>query len=474
MKIFDILNYTNASDIVDKITQTKPISSTTTASELKKEWDVSKHRVITDNEFLPNKEIKNDLGEVIKTKYVNRISLPFQKLIVEKTIAFGFNNGVGLEVKSSGDEVTEEYPLIDALKKVLYKNKTSTFDKKIARDLYRSKEVAEIWYVKNSGTIHKNYGFDTTYNIGVVRISGWNENDLYPVFDAYDDLVLFARGYSLRINGDLTPVYDIWTDEEEMQVIKTASGWAINKQIPNVFKKIPIVFAEQEVNEWEDVKRDIERLELLLSRHAEINDYHASPKTFIVGDLKSMPQAGEANGTINGEIGSDAKILSWNSAPESIKLEIETRLENIHKFTQIPDISFKSIKGLNQISGVMLKMLFMDAHLKVIAKNEIWNEYFSRRYNLVQSILAYLNPSSDWASVKNEIEVTPIIKPYMIEDTKELIDMALTANGNKAILSRKGAIKFAGITKDVESMLNEIETEEEKEFYKDTSEPQDY
>lgn len=474
MKIKDILAYSSADDIVKKIEATREKTSTTIAKENKKEWDVSQHRTIVDKEFLPDKEIKDKKGNVIKTKHVNRIVLPFQKMIVERTIAFGFSNDVELEVKKPETNNNSGDDLVNAVKKVLYENKITTFNKKIARDLYRNKEVAEIWYVKKEPESHERYGFKTEYSIGVSHISGWTDDNLYPIFDGYNKLQLFARGYVENVLGEKLSTYEVWSDEEYIKVQKKTSGWTIIEQKPNPFRKIPIVIGTQETNEWEDVKYEIERLELLLSRHAEINDYHASPKTFVKGNLKSMPQAGESNGVLNGEEGSDAKILSWNSAPESIKLEIETRLENIHKFTQIPDISFKSVKALNQVSGVMLKMLFMDAHLKVMAKNEIWDEYFTRRFNIIKEMLAYLNPSSSWNTDKNTIEITPIIRPFMIQDTKEQVDIAITANGGKAILDRQGAIEFVGLTTDSESVLNKILKEEQDEFYQSSSEPQDY
>ena len=71
--------------------------------------------------------------------------------------------------------------------------------------------------------------------------------------------------------------------------------------------------------------------------------------------------------------------------PDSVKLEINTRLSNIFKFTKTPDVSFDNIKGLNQVSGVMLKMLFMDAHIKVLEKEEIWDDFYERRFNLLKT-----------------------------------------------------------------------------------------
>ena len=78
--------------------------------------------------------------------------------------------------------------------------------------------------------------------------------------------------------------------------------------------------------------------------------------------------------------------VSWQNAPESVKLEIETPLKMIYTITQTPDISFDAVKGLGAISGIALKLLFMDAHLKVQDKREIFDDYLQRRVNIIWHI----------------------------------------------------------------------------------------
>jgi len=74
--------------------------------DLKKEWKVSEHRTITDKTFLPDKDIKNEKGEVQRQKPVNRIAIPVQKYIVGSAISFGFGNPV--QIKSNAEEGSEE------------------------------------------------------------------------------------------------------------------------------------------------------------------------------------------------------------------------------------------------------------------------------------------------------------------------------------------------------------------------------
>lgn len=213
----------------------------------------------------------------------------------------------------------------------------------------------------------------------------------------------------------------------------------------------------------------IERLELLLSRHAEINDYHASPKTFIQGEIATMPQAGESNSIIQGEIGSSASILSWNDSPESVKLEINTHLSNIFKFTKTPDVSFENIKGLNQVSGVMLRMLFMDAHTKVLEKEEIWDDFFERRFNLLKTYVGnLLFPELKKASKR--LKMKPKFSPYIIDDERAKIEMLMTANGNKPLISQEKSAELSSLTTkaDWETLKKEMDADNHSDVFTET------
>lgn len=470
MTVEEITGVTGAEEIVKAVTASKDQKFEENLKNLKNEWDVNKHRVIVDKNFLPDKEIKDAQGNIAKVKNVNRIAIPYQKTIVNRAVSFGFANDVQISDNAGDNAQLKE--IVKAVKRILFENKEISFNRKIARELYRSKETAEIWYFEKTDREHENYGFKTPYKIKCMQLSAWKNDSLYPIFNEYEDLKAFARGYSMTINGKMTSVVDIYTDTETRRFAKGNEGWTemnIEKSGAEAINKIPIIFAQQEQAEWEDVRTNIERLELLLSKHAEINDYHASPKTFVKGELKTMPVAGEPNPILKGGENTDVKILSWQHAPESVKLEIEILIENIHKFTQTADISFNSIKSLSQVSGVMLKMLFMDAHLKVMEKSEIWDEYFTRRYNLIKTMLGALNPN--WSDLVRQLEMSPVINPFMIDDEKAMVEMLTTANGNKPIMSHKKSVEMFGMVSDVEQELLMINQDEEIQVIREGSSP---
>ena len=105
----------------------------------------------------------------------------------------------------------------------------------------------------------------------------------------------------------------------------------------------------------------------------------------------------------------DAHYMTWDQAPNSVKLEIETLLRLIYTITQTPDISWESVKGLN-VSGVALRLMFMDAHLKVEDKMEVFGEYLQRRYSVVQAFLKQMNAGNEqFGAACDSLTVEPIV-----------------------------------------------------------------
>lgn len=72
-------------------------------------------------------------------------------------------------------------------------------------------------------------------------------------------------------------------------------------------------------------------------------------------------------------------------------MEIENLFKIILSYTQTPDISFESAKGMGAIFGTALKLMFMDAHLKVLDKREIFDAYLKRRLNIIKAFVGAMD-----------------------------------------------------------------------------------
>lgn len=161
------------------------------------------------------------------------------------------------------------------------------------------------------------------------------------------------------------------------------------------------------------------------------------------------------------EPGATMQYVSWQNAPESVKLEIETLLRLIYTITQTPDISFDSVKGLGAISGLALKLLFMDAHLKVQDKREIFDDYLQRRANVLLAYIGQFNTTLETAC--DELEVEPEITPYILTSEMDELNYWLTANGNKPVISQEESVEKAGLSGNVELTMQKINDQTTRE-----------
>ena len=456
-------------DIADKIKKLKSgrLEPLPNISKIKQEWNPYLHKTITDKVYLPDKLVRDEKGGTTLQK-VNRIALPLQKRIVNTAVSFTFGNPVKLNAET--DEGTAEETVLKALQRLDHDCKLKSFNRRACRELFRSTETAELWHVvKQTDGSHSNYGFDTKFKVRVAAFSPYKGDELYPYFDNTGDLIAFSRAF-VRVDGEgkETQYFETYTDKVYILWRVANSAWIEEKRTPLPYGKIPVVYVSQEAVEWVDVQICIERLEYLLSKFAETNDYHSSPTLFVTGKIVSMPKKGESGKVIEGQTGSSAEVISWDKAPESVKLEIETMIRFIYGQTQTPDISFDSVKGLHQISGEALEMLFTDARLKVEEKREILDDFLQRRVNVQKRIIGVL-AGGEIRSASDRVEIEPEIIPFQINDETTTINNLMMASGGKPIISQRTAIKMLGWVNDIDDELRQIEEEESRDIFEPTA-----
>ena len=451
MKIEEILVI---SDIAEKIKQLKiRVNTAPDVAAIEKEYLPAQHKIFDQTER-PDKLIKNDDGST-RTEKVARIAIALQKIIVKRAAMFTFGREVKIE---SETEDQNSKDVLSAVKKIWSDTKLSFKNRRIARYVFAYTECAEIWYPIEGTEVNSKYGFETKFRLRCQLASPALGDTLYPLFDEYGDLVAFSRELTRQEGDKKVKYFETYTATNIIKWQSADSGWIELSNVANALKKIPVIYAKQDEVEWVDVQVLIDRLEKLLSNFGDTNDYHASPKIFITGEIKGFARKGEAGGIIEGVLGSKAEYLAWAQAPEAVKLEIETLLKLIYSLTQTPDVSFDSVKGLGNISGVALKLLFLDAHLKVEDKKEIFGEYLQRRVNLLKAFVGMMN--TQLAEAANLLDIEPEITPYMIDDETAEIEMLSTANGAKPVISQKTSIRLAGLVDDVDAELIQIQAEE--------------
>ena len=387
---------------------------------------------------------------------VARVALAIQKLIVKRAVSFIFGNAVTLDSSAEGDN---QKAVLKALKRVMYDIKEKSFNRKVARNLFSCTEVAEYWYpVESKNSV---YGFDSNFKLRSAIFSPLLGDTLYPYFDETGDMTAFSREFIITKDKKDKTYFETYTDEAHYMWEVGTDGYVMAEGFPKKIEigKIPVIFGSQSQVEWADVQNLIDRLEKLLSNFADTNDYHASPKIFIKGKLLGFAKKGESGAILQGDENSSAQYLSWANAPEAVKLEISTLLQMIYTITQTPDIAFDSVKGLGSISGIALKLLFMDAHLKVADHQEVFDEYLQRRINVIKAFIGKFN--TKLATDADNLMVEPIITPYMIIDEVAEIKIWTEANGGNPVISQKASFEKAGLTHDTEEDFKQYNSEQD-------------
>lgn len=408
-------------------------------------------KVDADNDADSAQKVITTDGEAVnfRTEKVARVAIALQKLIIKRAVSFCFGNPPKYNATPQNDN---EQAVLYALNRILVDVKSKSMNRKIARAIFGFKECAEYWYTVPVNKPHSKYGFPAQHKLRCALFSPEYGDTLYPYFDETGDMVAFSRAFSRKDdNGNAVDYFETFTDKEHWLWMNGANGYdaAPGYPKPIAIGKIPVIYGHQPYFETEDVDKLIDRLEHLLSNFADTNDYHASPKIFTTGQINGWSKKGESGAVIEGEEGATMQYVSWQNAPESVKLEIETLLKLIYTISQTPDISFDAVKGLGAISGVALKLLFMDAHLKVQDKGEIFDDYLQRRVNVILAYIGQINTTLEKDC--DNIIIEPELVPYMLVNELEELNYWLTANGNKPVISQEESVEGAGISKNVEA-----------------------
>ena len=458
MKILDIAP--DSKTVADLIKVLKNRSTVAPDVEkLKKQLDPKQHD-IHDPGFRPDKIVKSNKGT--KTVKVARVAVALQNKIIGLGAAFAFGNPVKLNAEIEKGRKDLKL-LLASLKKVLKKNKTKSLDRRIYKLISSYTEVAEYWYMVpvEGNEVFKGYGFDSKFKIRVSVFSPKDGTKLYPIWDETGDFVRFSREFTRNdAQGKPVEYFETFTNEERVLWKKSQgdTDWNEHSKSTFIYKKMPVVYGDQEQVDYYDVEDLIKEVETLLSNFDDTIAYHAWPKIFVNGKIVGLSEKGETGGIIEGGPQTEAKYLSWDHAPESVKLSLETKLRFINTLTSTPDISMESMKSIGAESGFARKMLFMEPHLKVADKEEIYIPYMERRYSIIKTLLGEMNPS--FKKIIDELDIDPELTPYMIDDAEDALNLMTIATGGKPILSQKTAISKSGIVEDAEAEYELIQDED--------------
>lgn len=457
---------------IEKIKQrTTPLPD---ANALLKDWDEKRHDIM-DPQIRKKRRVKvkdavlnPDSTIKVPAKYeyreVNRIPLPLEQDIVNIHTAFTMGTEPKLTCETTDKD---EQNIFEMLKSILRRNKVKFLNKRVMRAWLAETEVAEYWYKSEDKSwwarLLNKLGVSKGAPTSKLKVAIWspfNGDKLYPVFDAYGDMILFGREYIVKKdNKEITKFMEL--DKTNVTIYAYQDGdWVVERTTSaHGFPKLPVIYMWRKESFCMKIRNIRNRLETLLSNFADCLDYNFAPKLVADGAVEDIINQGTGSEIIQLENGAKVAYLTWAQSPDMAKLEFENLTERAYALTNTPRISFENLKGAGSaFSGVSFRFAFMGAHMAVYNHAEVVEEYLQRRVNFLLSAIGAVMPSVKDKAENMEVDIE--IVPYIIDNKKDAVELAVSAVEGGVATKRTGII-LAGLTDKIEEELKELESEKE-------------
>ena len=399
------------------------------------EYNTQTHRVmLREDKILTDKQ-----GKMRQKVAVAKLPIPYQQYINEIALVFLYGRPVKWsQLSDNTDAVFDKFQ--DVLKR-------TRFDSKIRE----CKRIAGI--ETESAMLFRVFKDEDTGQPDVqIRVLARSKGDeIYTRFDQYENLISVAWGYQVReAENKIVEHFDIFTADVIYRCTHGRFGWDVVLE-QNFIGKIPIIYFQQE-KEWHGVEALIEREEMIASRTADTNDYFADPVAVFDADaIKNLPEKdaiGKSLFVKSGQKTTDAMhYVTWDSAPQSKKDEIEWLQNQILTNSFTPHITLDTLKSLSTLSAKALRTVMMLADIKAAKRKEKHDELLDRTASLVLAIIGNvldvsLHSQCEQTSIGHEFQ-----EPFGEDVADDLNDIIRAVDGG--ILSTETAIELNPLVKDV-------------------------
>lgn len=296
-----------------------------------------------------------------------------------------------------------------------------------------------------------------------LRVLAYSKGDeIYTRWDQYENLTTFAWGYYTE-NATGQSIYhlDVFTDKIILRGTYDGGLWDVVEE-NNVLGKIPVILFEQK-KEWEGVEQLIEREEYIASRTADCNDYFSEPLLVMSADLlQSMPEKGDTAKTLitsNPDgVSNVVKYLTWDSAPQSKKDELEWLQDQILNKSFTPRISLDTLKSLGNLSGKALQTVMLLANIKANRHKEQHDELLDRFASLITTTIGKILDVSLYEESQRVHIAHEFQNPFGKDTEKVIADLANAVNNG--LLSKQTAIELNPLVSDVVREKDRLEDED--------------
>lgn len=435
-------------------------------SRLEKEYDPTKHPVMTDLSYNSKEGTKG------KDKKVTRVILPWQKLAVRRMGSLAFGIPVKRVYKPADDMQKTAASIIESIYK---RNHINSVNLERSKFLYASCEVVTIWYTQviEGGTVYA--GEETKYKLRCKNYSPMKGDALYPLFDEYDDMIALSVEYVRVEDSAKVTYFETYTADHHYRWRMEGSK-AVPDMDPEPIKigKINGVYGSRPMPVWEEQSENVYEAEWTYSYNGNYVRKNSRPNWVVfcdpqdkvrVGQEKDDPRLGR--NVLKYPANAKAEYKTWDQSIESIKFHTSELKANFFMGLQLPDMSMENMKT-TPMSGEARKMMFIDAQMKVLDEAGIWIEYFDREMSVVKAFAEKMFPK--YADAIRSLEVENIITPFTIREEGERITNYTNATGGKPVMSQRTAVARLGMVDDVDEEMKQIEEEERIDLFDEPSE----
>lgn len=424
-------------------------------SALEKEYDSSKHPVITDATYA-------DKIKGANTERMTRITLGWMKLAVKRITELMFGLDV-LRIYNDHDNA-EQKRAAQIMEAVYQKNRINAVNSERGRWLFAACEAMTLWYGQKQPTVYA--GEQSKLKIRCRSYSPFSDKSkrsemIYPLFDEYDDLVALSIEYTRQEDNTTITYFETYTADTHIRWRNSIGNPEEVLRESYDIGKIPCAYIRRSEPIWEDQARNVYEVEWSLSRNGNYIRKNSRP-TWVVASDEDVEIGKESSNDNDGRnvlhYPADAKYgyATWPQAIDSLKFQIEEIKREFFTQLQLPDMSMDSMKA-TPMSGEARKMVFIDAQMKVKDESGAWLEFFDREANVLKALLKKGYPSL--ANAFDELEIEHRITPYQIRDDNEKFSNLSIATNGKPFMSQRTAIKEAGYVDDVDAEIDQLNAE---------------
>lgn len=423
------------------------------------QYDPTKHPVM-DRALYP--DIANPDGTY---EQVTRVTYDLQRLAVKRMTEL--INGIPVKrVYSPNNDRQKEVAAY--LEAIFARNRIDAVNIERSNMLFASCEVMTLWYAVEQP--NENYGFKSNIKIRCANYSPMQGDELYPLFDEYGDMIAMSVAYRRKVGRRNVDFFDCYTADHHYKW-SNENDWQLVEDDTYAVGKIPAVYMYRPAPIWENTSDIVYEMEWAMSRNGNYLRKNSKPIFVVFADQEiaygqEKSETEESRAVLQYPKGSSAQYVTWAQAVENLKFYMDELRQSFFTQLQLPDWNYEKMSQM-ALSGESRKQLFIDAQMKVKDESGRLLEFYSREVNVVKQFLIAALPSgyeADIHALPVEIEITP----FSITDDKDTVDVLMTANGNKPIISQRESVELLGWSNDVDKTLQQISDESMADVFEPT------